>query len=82
MNDASVISPPPGSERLPDYDDGWLLDDGSRAPFLSYVDDDASVNWSEHLEVFHEESGREHFLEVWTRDAVVARVGRLAPPSS
>jgi SAM-dependent methyltransferase len=78
VSNASVILPPAGIAQLPDYDDGWLLEDGSRAPFLSYVDEDASVNWSDDLEVFHEESGREHFLEVWTRDAIVARVGELA----
>jgi SAM-dependent methyltransferase len=77
MGDVAVIKPPPGSQELPRYDNGWMLEDGSRAPFLSYVDNDTAVNWSDDLEVFHEESGREHFLEVWTRDAIVARVGRL-----
>jgi SAM-dependent methyltransferase len=74
-----MIAPPPGSERLPRYENGWLVGDGPPAPFLSYVDDDTSVNWSDDLEVFHEESGREHFLEAWTRSAIVARVGDLPP---
>lgn len=75
---SELIQAPPGSALLPNYDGGWMLPDGSRAPFLSYVDEDASVNWSDDLEVFHEESGRGHFLEAWTRDAIVAHVGALA----
>ena len=46
------------------------------------MDDETSVNWSDDLEVFHEESGREHFLEAWTRDAIVARIGRLGPEAT
>jgi ubiquinone/menaquinone biosynthesis C-methylase UbiE len=72
-----VIIPPAGSPVLPEYERGWLREDGSTAPFLSYVDDDASVNWSADLEVFHQDSGREHFLEAWTREAIVASIGPL-----
>lgn len=34
-------------------------------------------NWSEHLEDLHEESSRTHFLDVWTRLAIIERVGPL-----
>jgi SAM-dependent methyltransferase len=37
----------------------------------------ASANWSAELEALHEESTRTHFLDVWTRDAIVDRVGAL-----
>ncbi len=74
---SDLIKAPPGSDRLPRYEGGWILPDGSSAPFLSYVEAGLAVNWSDDLELFHEDSGREHFLEVWTRDAIVARVGTL-----
>jgi SAM-dependent methyltransferase len=52
-------------------------EDGAREPFLSYVPDDYTVNWSDDLELLHEESSRTHFIEVWTRRAMLARLGRL-----
>jgi SAM-dependent methyltransferase len=35
------------------------------------------VNWSEELEQLHEESTREHFIDVWTRSSMLERLGRL-----
>lgn len=32
------------------------------------------VNWSEDLEALHEESSRDHFLDVWTRSALLESV--------
>jgi SAM-dependent methyltransferase len=72
------IAPPPGAAQLPPYDGGWVLDGGSREPFLSYVEADPSVNWSTELESLHEESTRSHFMDQWTRGAILARVGALA----
>ena len=46
-------------------------------PFLSYVPDTFEVNWSEGLEQLHEESSRTHFIEVWTRRAMLTRLGPL-----
>src|SRR2546428_12748170 len=46
-------------------------------PFVSYVPPEHAVNWSEDLEELHEESSRTHFIDVWTRRAMLARVGRL-----
>jgi SAM-dependent methyltransferase len=46
-------------------------------PFVSYVPAEHAVNWSEDLEELHEESSRTHFIDVWTRRAILARVGRL-----
>jgi SAM-dependent methyltransferase len=75
------LCPPPGAEAVPRFDAGWLTDGGMRQAFLSYVTADAedAVNWSERLEELHEQSGRVHFLDVWTRRAMLARLGPLAP---
>jgi SAM-dependent methyltransferase len=62
---------------LPAYDAGWLGPEGDRQPFLSYVETDPSVNWSDELEALHEEASRTHFIDRWTRSAIVSRVGRL-----
>lgn len=48
------------------------------APFLSHVGDDASVNWSDELEELHEESSRTHFIDVWTRAAMIERLGSVS----
>lgn len=51
--------------------------DGAREPFVSYVPDEYTVNWSEDLERLHEESSRSHFIEIWTRRAMLTRLGPL-----
>jgi SAM-dependent methyltransferase len=35
------------------------------------------VNWSDELEELHEESSRTHFIDVWTRTAMIERLGDL-----
>jgi SAM-dependent methyltransferase len=72
-----VLRPPTGSAALPSFARGWKLADGSSSPFLSYVDDDAAVNWSDELEDLHEESSRDHFIDVWTRGAMLERLGEV-----
>lgn len=47
------------------------------APFVSRASAERTVNWSEDLEELHEHSSRTHFIDVWTRRAILARVGRL-----
>lgn len=37
------------------------------------------MNWSEDLEELHEESSRTHFIDVWTRRAMLDRLGPLPP---
>lgn len=44
---------------------------------MRYVPDGHAVNWSEELEQLHEESSRTHFLDVWTRRAIVTHLGPL-----
>jgi SAM-dependent methyltransferase len=46
-------------------------------PFVGYVQPGQAVNWSEDLEELHEESSRTHFIDVWTRRAILARIGGL-----
>ncbi len=38
---------------------------------------EADHHWSEEFEVLHEESGRTHFLDVWTRQAMVSQAAEL-----
>jgi SAM-dependent methyltransferase len=49
----------------------------AKEPFISCVPDGYTVNWSEGLEELHEESSHTHFIEVWTRRAMLARLGSL-----
>jgi SAM-dependent methyltransferase len=92
-NSEPLLLPPPGTERLPAFDAGWIAAatlvpgradvasvvgaaDVRREAFLAYVERPA-VNWSEELEDLHEQSSREHFLDVWTRGAMLRRLGPL-----
>jgi SAM-dependent methyltransferase len=71
------LRPPPGHATPPPFDHGWKASDGSVEPFLSYVDDHENVNWSAELEALHEDSSRDHPVDVWTRRATLARLGPL-----
>jgi SAM-dependent methyltransferase len=68
---------PPGERSLPVFDGGWRRADGALDPYLSFVGDGHAVNWSDELEQLHEESSREHFLDVWTRRSMLDRIGPL-----
>ncbi len=72
-----VLSPPPGHDTLPNFNRGWHCHEGDAKPYISYVEDDHAVNWSDELEVLHEESSRSHFIDVWTRGAMLSRLGAL-----
>ncbi len=73
----SLLLAPPGSGVLPLFDRGWIADDGSRRPYLAYVTAEQPVNWSSDLESLHEESSRTHFLDRWTRSAILSRIGPI-----
>jgi SAM-dependent methyltransferase len=64
---------------LPPFDRGWLRPDGDADPYLSYVADGHAVNWSAELERLHEESSRDHFIDVWTRQSMLERLAPLPP---
>lgn len=74
-----ILRAPPDAARVPAFDAGWLTDDGTRRPFLSYVasDVDNAARWSETLEELQEENAHTHFIEIWTRRAMLARLGAL-----
>jgi SAM-dependent methyltransferase len=59
----------PDGSAPPEFDRGWR---GS--PFLAY-EAGFGVNWSDELEALHEESSRDHFIDVWTRTAMLERLG-------
>jgi SAM-dependent methyltransferase len=81
---ARCLRPPPGAANVPPFDVGWLMDGGVRQPFLSYVPTDAedAVQWSEGLQRAHEENTRTHFIDVFTRRAIVDRLGPLPRESA
>jgi ubiquinone/menaquinone biosynthesis C-methylase UbiE len=54
-----------------------VIPEGTTEPFVSFVGDDHAVNWSPELEELHEEASREHFIDVWTRRSMLARLGSL-----
>jgi SAM-dependent methyltransferase/molybdopterin-guanine dinucleotide biosynthesis protein A len=73
------LRPPPGATSVPRFDAGWLVDGRQPLAFLDYVSEEAhAVNWSEGLEELHEESSRTHFIDVWTRRAMLDRLGVLS----
>lgn len=76
MSLREAVVPPPGAERVPAFDAGWIGAAAGEGAFLRYVER-ASVNWSEDLEELHEQSSREHFLDVWTRRAMLGQLEGL-----
>ncbi|HEV7528646.1 MAG TPA: class I SAM-dependent methyltransferase [Solirubrobacteraceae bacterium] len=74
---SSAIQPPEGATAVPEFDRGWRSSRDAREPFLSYVQTDPTLNWSDELEELHEEASRTHFIDQWTRAAILARVGPL-----
>jgi SAM-dependent methyltransferase len=73
--EADPILPPATMAALPPYHDGWQSQEGRREPFLSYTESDPTVNWSAGLEALHEESSRAHFIDRWTRQALISGIG-------
>ncbi|MFI5004202.1 MAG: class I SAM-dependent methyltransferase [Solirubrobacterales bacterium] len=72
-----ALRPPPGTEAVPDFDGGWLRPDGSRDAYLRYAGDGRAVNWSVELEELHAENSRDHYIDAWTREAILERRGPL-----
>src|SRR5271163_2781142 len=71
------LRPPSEQSATPAFDRGWVVGEDHVEPYLSYVGGDHAVNWSAELEELHEESSRDHFIDVWTRTAMLARLGPL-----
>ena len=51
------------------------------APFVPYAES-LDVNWSDELESLHEESSRDHFLDVWTRTALLDALAASELPAA
>lgn len=50
---------------------------GGGDAFVSFAAADSAVNWSEELEAVHAEASRTHFLDRWTRRAIIEGIGPL-----
>jgi SAM-dependent methyltransferase len=50
----------------------------SEAAFTAYAQS-LDVNWSDDLEALHEEASRDHFLDVWTRNALLDSMAADGP---
>ena len=48
------------------------------APFSAFAEA-LDVNWSDELEELHQESSRDHFLDVWTRRAMIEAIAGAVP---
>jgi SAM-dependent methyltransferase len=57
-----------------------VSDDGA-GPFVSCVAAEAedAVQWTQGLEDLHEQNSREHFIDVWTRKAMLTQLGPIPP---
>lgn len=73
-----ILHVPPGAASVPAFDAGWLTSTGERRPFLSYLTAQQPVNWSDSHEQLFEECSRTHFIDVWTRRAMLVYLGALA----
>jgi SAM-dependent methyltransferase len=70
------LRPPPGRNEVPDFKKGWLEPgSGEPQPYLSYLPEEAEVQWSSELESLHEEPSRRHFIDVLTRAAAIHALG-------
>jgi len=72
------LRPPPGLDTVPTYRRGWVNEAGEPEPYLFYVDFSGTA-WSDGLEEIHEESSRDHFMDVLTRDFLLGSVAESLP---
>jgi SAM-dependent methyltransferase len=72
-----ALRPPPGATSLPSFQLGWRSSGGGIDPYLSYVPDGHEVNWSADLERLHADASRDHFIDVWTRQSMLAGLDDL-----
>jgi 2-polyprenyl-3-methyl-5-hydroxy-6-metoxy-1,4-benzoquinol methylase len=72
------LTPPPGLTELPSLDDGWKDASGEVQPYLTYVDFSGAA-WSDDLEDIHEESSRDHFMDIMTRRALCDAIALSTP---
>ena len=76
-----ALRPPPGLQSVPPFDGGWRLDEGRVGPYISYLGAPSPEGWSSDLESLHVDSTTDHFIDVWTREAVLAALRAGSLPS-
>ncbi len=76
-----ALRPLPGARSLPQFDNGWRSVDGTIEPYISYLGAPSAEGWSSELEAMHADATTDHFIDVWTREAVLAalKAGALPP---
>ena len=74
-----ALRSPPGAAKAPEFDAGWRVSQQESISHLTYFDFQGS-SWSDDLEEIHEESSRDHFIDVLTRDSLVAAIKPAMPP--
>lgn len=72
------LRPPPGRDAVPNFQQGWANAANILEPYLFYVDL-TGTSWSDDLEEIHEESSRDHFMDVLTRDSLLSAVAESVP---
>lgn len=68
----------PDGSAFPRFDRGWANEKGGLDPYVSYLGATSSDGWSSDLEALHADATADHFIDVWTREAVLAAL-RAAP---
>lgn len=58
------------------------MPDGATAPYLSYTSPGQPVNWSDELEELHEDASKTHFLDRWTRAAILDGIAVAGRPQA
>jgi hypothetical protein len=76
-----LLRPPPSTDTLPMVENGWVRSEGRRMPFLTYAMPDV-VHWSDELDGLHEEASRTHVIDIWARESILERIGRVRRPPS
>ena len=76
-----ILRPLPDGSPIPGFDEGWVS--GARVdPYLSYLGEPSPEGWSGDLEALHGDSTTDHFIDLWTREAVLAALRAANLPVS
>lgn len=78
MKCAGLRALPDGSP-VPEFSRGWVSG-GRVEPYLSYLGEPSPEGWSGDLEALHGDSTTDHFIDVWTREAVLAALRAAGLP--
>lgn len=73
------LRPLPGELEPPEFQAGWVTPSGIE-PYVSYLGQPSPEGWSSDLESLHGDSTTDHFIDVWTREAVLAALSAAPLP--